>query len=118
MQAAVLAEIDSIRKAIEEESPFGGVVVRDVQALEEWGPDDETYLHFMVSAEDPDPEPGTWPIDDVLALRLRVLKLANQSDVDLPRIVVDVYPEHEDAEEASDAEQDVGLAKRLDEAAS
>lgn len=116
MQAAVATEIDSIRRTIIGESPFGDVAVRDVQALEESGPDDETYLHFMVSAGDPDPASGTWPLDDVLSLRWRVLELANQSDVDLPSIVVDVYPEHDDAEETPDAEQDAGLADRLDEA--
>jgi hypothetical protein len=118
VQTAVATEIDSIRRTIIDESPFGDVAVRDVRTLEESGPDDETYLHFMVSARDPDPGSGTWPLDDVLSLRWRVLELANKSDVDLPSIVVDVYPEHDDAEEAPDAEQDAGLAERLDEAAS
>jgi hypothetical protein len=107
MQSAVATAIESIRRTILDESPYGGVAVRDIRTLEEPGPDDETYVHFVVSARDPDPEPGTWPHDDVFRLRLRVLELANQSDVDLPRVVVDVYPEHEDEE-----------ASALDEAAS
>ncbi len=118
VQAAVATEIDSIRRAIIAESPFGDVTVRDVRTLEEWGPNDETYLHFMVQAGDPDPEPGTWPIRDVLGLRTRVLELVNQSDVEFPSIIVDVYPEHEDAEETSEAEPRPGSAEGHDEAAS
>jgi hypothetical protein len=116
MQTAVASEIDVICKQIISESPFGAVAIRGVRAVEESGPDDETYLHFMVSAADPDLASGTWPIDDVMSLRWRVLKLANESDAEFPSIVVDVYPEHEDAEESS--EQDSTLARRLDEAAS
>jgi hypothetical protein len=116
MQTEVASEIDVIRRQIISESSFGAVAVRDVRAVEESGPDDETYLHFMVYAADPDPASGTWPIDDVMKLRWRVLKLANESDTDFPSIVVDVYPEHEDTEESSD--QDSTLARRLDEAAS
>lgn len=42
-------------------------------------------------------------------------ELAIQSPVDLPQVIVDVYPESADEDEAGSEEQDSALAKDLDD---
>lgn len=115
MNTGVQDAIHRITKAVLDESPFGEVVVRSVVVTEGTGPDDLAYLTVTVSAEDPDGRVGTWARDDVFQLRSRVSELAAESDVELPRIVVQVHPQHAD-DDGSDEEQDSALADRLDEA--
>lgn len=116
MNTVVQEEIGRIVSTLLDESPFGEVTVRVVSVLEGTGPDDLPYLIFVVSAGDPSSQTGTWARDDVFLLRSRVGELAAESDVELPRIVVQIHPEHVDEDEGSDEEQDAELADRLDEA--
>lgn len=116
MSTVVQEVIEQIASALREESPFGEVIVRQVTVLAGTGPDDLAYLRFLVSVEDPDGERGTWDREDVFQLRSRVSELAAESDVELPRIVVQVRPRHLDDDEGSSEEQDSALADRLDEA--
>jgi hypothetical protein len=98
MQSAAVNGIDAIRDQILNESPFGDVRISDVRTRAEasFDGDDDAYVHLVVYAEDPGAGADTWPVQDVLKLRQRVLELAVESDADLPRIVVDVYPQRED----------------------
>jgi len=45
----------------------------------------------------------TWPVRDVIELRQRVWQLAAESDIDLPRIVIDVYSRSEGEQSDDDA---------------
>jgi hypothetical protein len=111
--------VSSITRAVLEESPFGSVAVRAVTVFEGSGPDDESYLHLVISAADPPSDQGTWPRDDVFRLRSRVHELASQIEAELPRIVVDLFPEHADEpEEETGNESDTALANRLDDSGS
>lgn len=106
--------LSGIVEAILNESPFGDVAVRAVIVTEGIGPDDKPYLHLTVSAADPDPERATWSREGVFALRSRVSELAARTPVDLPQLVVDVYPESADDFEGDSDEQDARLAEDLD----
>jgi hypothetical protein len=115
VRTAVNDAIAAITAAILRESPFGDVAVAVVNVQEGTGPHDRPYLHFVVSASDPDPQRGTWSREGVFALRSRVNELAAQVPTELPQIVVDVYPESADDEEGSAAEQESSLAQDLDD---
>jgi hypothetical protein len=104
MQSAAIREVDAIRDRILNESPFGDVRIRDVRAQEQAGFDDGAYVHLVVYAEDPGAGADTWPVGDVVDLRQRVLELATESDIELPQIVVDVYPQR-DAEHSAGSER-------------
>lgn len=116
MRTAVNEAITAVADTIRNESPFGDVAVAIVTVLEGTGPDDQPYLHFVVSASDPDPQRGTWSREGVFALRSRVNELAAQIPLELPQIVVDVYPESADDEEGTPAQQESSLAQDLDDA--
>lgn len=98
MQGAAVHELDEIKATILKESPFGEVRIRDVRAHERADFDDGEYVQVSVYADDPPAGSDTWPVLDVFRLKQRVLQLATESDVDLPQIVVDVYPRDEDEE--------------------
>jgi hypothetical protein len=106
MQSAAIKGVDAIRDRILNESPFGDVRIRDVRAREQTGFNDDAYVHLVVYAEDPAAGADTWPVRDVFELRRRVLELATESDVDLPQIVVDVYPQRESEQSARDNAHD------------
>ena len=95
MQSAAIKEVDAIKDRILNESPFGDVKVRDIRAQEQADFDDNDYVHLVVYAEDPVAGEDTWPLNDVFELRQRVLELATESDIDLPQIVVDIYPQRD-----------------------
>lgn len=100
MQSATFKEIDAIRESILRESPFGEVTIREVRAFEGHGED--AYVHLIVYADDPSAGENTWPVDDVFKLRRRVIELAVESEMDLPQIVVDLYPRHDDQHRIQD----------------
>lgn len=110
--------LGTITETILRESPFGDVTVHSVIVTEGTGPDDEPYLHFTVTAEDPDPKAGTWSRESVFALRRRVRELAAEAPEELPMILVDVHPATEDdlADDDDAAADDAALAEDLDNA--
>jgi hypothetical protein len=96
MQSAAIREVDAIGDRILSESPFGDVTIRDVRAREQAGfGGDGDYVHLVVYADDPEVGADTWSRNDVFELRRRVLQLASESDIELPQIVVDVYPKRD-----------------------
>ena len=115
MRSASQDALTEIIETILRESPFGDVAASAVVVTEGIGPDDEPYLHLTVSAADPDPERGTWSREGVFALRSRVSELAARTPVELPPLVVDVYPESADDLEGDADQQDAQLAEDLDE---
>lgn len=95
MQSAATNGIDAIKDKLLEERSFGEVKIRDIRAREHAGFDDDSYVHLVVYVDDPAAGKDTWPVLDVFKLRQRVSELASESDVELPQIVVDVYPQHQ-----------------------
>lgn len=96
MQGTAIHELDEIKARILKESPFGDVRIRDVRMTERPGfDDDEDYVQFVAYADDPSAGEETWPVLDVFKVRQRVWQLAAESDIDLPRIVIDVYSRSE-----------------------
>ena len=113
-RAAAAAEITGIAEKLKAHGPFGSIRVVDVSGDLTTDQDGDAVLRLSFVLSDPTGGQQTWSLDDIDALQQEAQRYAGQSEIELPYVVTEFYPESPDPDEdAGDASEDE-LSRAID----
>lgn len=114
-RTAAAAEVAEIAERLKAHEPFGSIRVVDATGELTTDQDGDSVLRFRLILSDPPDENATWPLDDVDALQQEAERLARKSNLELPYVVSEVYPESPDPAEGSGDGSVDELSRALDD---